>query len=72
MNPPPRKINLELISLGGTILKEITLEEKGTNTIVGGNFLTPGNYLAKIHRIKRMVELKAKKDYGKTITIEYS
>ena len=71
MNQPPRMTKLELVSLTGTVLKKITLEENGNNTKVTGNFLVPGNYLASINKIKRIVELKAKKDYGKTITINY-
>ena len=70
MNQPP--VRLELIALDGKVLNQITLEENGNNTKVTGNFLTPGNYLASINKVKRIIELKARKDYGKTITINYN
>jgi len=61
---------LEIIAVNGDKLGEVTLTSQGKErTLVGGDLLSEGVYATSIDRMRRMVKLRARKEYRRKYQI---
>ena len=61
---------LEIIAVNGDKLGEVTLTSQGKErTLVGGDLLSEGIYSTSIDMMRRMVKLRARKEYRRKYEI---